>query len=124
MIEYINKSTTPLYTVNLTSKFISLQAFFLIWKTIGIRHTIAIILKFPAILLTPAFSFWIIGPYGKMHSKATSSQFIQEKFLIVSYFHSWINAAMTLAGAIITWTVVGKINQKDGEEEEIGMSIF
>ena len=68
------------------------------------------IINFPALILTPAFSFWIIGPYGKLHR--TSNQLDSSKKFLVSYFHSWINVALTLAGSIITWSVVGNINKK------------
>ena len=89
------------------------QAFVLIWKTAGLKKTIEMIINFPALILTPAFSFWIIGPYGKLHR--TSNQLDSSKKFLVSYFHSWINVALTVAGSIITWSVVGNINKKEDE---------
>ena len=89
------------------------QAFVLIWKTAGLKKTIEMIINFPALILTPAFSFWIIGPYGKLHR--TSNQLDSSKKFLVSYFHSWINVALTFAGSIITWSVVGNINKKEDE---------
>ena len=89
------------------------QAFVLIWKTAGLKKTIEMIMNFPALILTPAFSFWIIGPYGKLHR--TSNQLDSSKKFLVSYFHSWINVALTFAGSIITWSVVGNINKKEDE---------
>ena len=72
-------------------------------------------MNFPALILTPAFSFWIIGPYGKLHR--TSNQLDSSKKFLVSYFHSWINVALTFAGSIITWSVVGNINKKNENDE-------
>ena len=68
------------------------------------------IINFPALILTPAFSFWIIGPYGALHR--TSNQLDSTKKFLVSYFHSWINVALTVGGSIITWSVVGDITKK------------
>jgi hypothetical protein len=78
------------------------------------------IINFPALILTPAFSFWIIGPYGKLHR--TSNQLDSSKKFLVSYFHSWINVALTLAGSIITWSVVGNITKKEDEDEELDVN--
>ena len=68
------------------------------------------IINFPALILTPAFSFWIIGPYGALHR--TSNQVDSTKKFVVSYFHSWINVALTVGGSIITWSVIGHITKK------------
>ena len=96
------------------------QAFVLIWKTAGLKKTIEMIINFPALILTPAFSFWIIGPYGKLHR--TSNQLDSSKKFLVSYFHSWINVALTFAGSIITWSVVGNINKKENEDEVLDVN--
>ena len=72
-------------------------------------------MNFPALILTPAFSFWIIGPYGALHR--TSNQIDSTKKFVVSYFHSWINVALTVGGSIITWSVVGNINKKNENDE-------
>ena len=97
------------------------QAFVLIWKTAGLKKTIEMIINFPALILTPAFSFWIIGPYGKLHR--TSNQLDSSKKFLVSYFHSWINVALTVAGSIITWSVVGNINKKDKDVNQLLISL-
>jgi hypothetical protein len=94
-----------------------LFAFILIWKTAGLKKTIEMIINFPALILTPAFSFWIIGPYGKLHR--TSNQLDSSKKFLVSYFHSWINVALTVGGSIITWSVVSNITKKEYEELDV-----
>lgn len=96
------------------------QAFVLIWKTAGLKKTIEMIMNFPALILTPAFSFWIIGPYGKLHR--TSNQLDSSKKFLVSYFHSWINVGLTVAGSIITWSVVGNITKKEDEVLDVNQT--
>jgi hypothetical protein len=79
-------------------------------------------MNFPALILTPAFSFWIIGPYGALHR--TSNQLDSTKKFLVSYFHSWINVALTIGGSIITWSVVGNITRicRGSHKEELDVN--
>lgn len=84
-------------------------------------------MNFPALILTPAFSFWIIGPYGALHR--TSNQLDSTKKFLVSYFHSWINVALTVGGSIITWSVVSHITRicpqgQDCEELDVNQLLI
>ena len=79
-------------------------------------------MNYPALILTPAFSFWIIGPYGALHR--TSNQIDSTKKFLVSYFHSWINVALTVGGSIITWSVVGGITKEDDEDLDVNQLLI
>ena len=65
---------------------------------IGIKQTAKIITKYPAIFLTPVFSYWTIGPV-KSVSTVTSPKkcfSFKRQYLGVSYWHTWINTLITM----------------------------
>ena len=65
---------------------------------IGIKQTVKIITKYPAIFLTPVFSYWTIGPV-KSVSTVTSPKkcfSFKRQYLGVSYWHTWINTLITM----------------------------
>ena len=65
---------------------------------IGLKNAYTVFLKYPAIVLTPTFSFWTIGPIDNcMNSRCGYSGI---KSLRVSYFHTWVNIFITSAGSI------------------------
>ena len=72
------------------------QAFITMWSSIGIKKTIKIIGEFPAMILTPAFSYWVFGPIS---SYSTSNWCCGgNNKLGVSFFHTWINVGITILG--------------------------
>ena len=82
------------------------QAFITLWTSRGFKETITIIWQFPGILLTPVFSFWVIGPISKLRccvaertettTNSTNSCWGNKK-IGVSYVHTWINVVLTLS---------------------------
>ena len=64
----------------------------------GLKNASKVFVRYPAIVLTPTFSVWSIGPIGKpMNSRCGYSGI---KSLRVSYFHTWVNIFITSAGSI------------------------
>ena len=85
------------------------QEFITLWTSRGFKETITVIWQFPAIILTPAFSFWVIGPIGKLkcipkrsYTVETSTEretcWGKSKKIGISYLHTWINIGLTLSG--------------------------
>ena len=84
------------------------QEFITLWTSRGFKETITVIWQFPAIILTPAFSFWVIGPIGKLKCTAERSYTVEtsteietcwgkSKKIGISYLHTWINIGLTLS---------------------------
>ena len=63
-------------------------------KTIG---------RFPTIILTPLFSFWVIGPKGPYTFKTWCCGGSRE--IEVSFLHSWMNFFLTIFGHLIYFLV-------------------
>ena len=64
--------------------------------SIGIKKTLQIVIQFPALILTPAFSQWVIAP---IESYSFTNLFCGgSSRLGVSFLHTWINAGITLVG--------------------------
>jgi len=74
-------------------------AFISMWASIGFKKTIKTITQFPALILTPIFSYWVFGP---IESKSCSNLCCRENSRLgLSFFHTWINAGLTIVGQII-----------------------
>ena len=56
----------------------------------GFRRSVSIIWKFPALLITPVFSHWTMGPINSS-KQSCNFQICYGKKLGVSFFHTWIN---------------------------------
>ena len=69
------------------------------WASIGFKKTIKTITQFPALILTPMFSYWVFGP---IESTSCSNLCCRENSRLgLSFFHTWINAGLTIVGQII-----------------------
>ena len=67
--------------------------------TVGLKNAYKVFVKYPAIVLTPTFSVWTIGPINNsMNSRCECFGGI--KSLKVSYFYTWVNIFITSAGSI------------------------
>ena len=89
--------STLLYTFKTHTN--TFQAFISMWASIGFKKTIKTITQFPALILTPLFSYWVFGP---MESKSCSNLCCRENSRLgLSFFHTWINAGLTIVGQII-----------------------
>ena len=65
----------------------------------GCRRSVLIIWKFPAILITPVFSFWTMGPINSS-KQCCNFQICYGKKLGVSFFHTWINFLFSIIVSI------------------------
>ena len=69
------------------------------WASIGFKETIKTIIQFPALILTPMFSYWVFGP---IESKSCSNLCCRENSRLgLSFLYTWINAGLTIVGQII-----------------------
>ena len=79
------------------------------WTSIGFRKTLKTVVNFPAIILTPAFSYFVFGPI-KSFSCPTgcrgSNSRLGASFLRPSFLHTWINVGLTLLGQVIFVLIV------------------
>ena len=67
----------------------------------GFRRSVSIIWKFPALLITPVFSLWTMGPINSS-KQCCHWQIFKGKKLGVSYFHTWINFLFSIIVGIIS----------------------
>ena len=65
---------------------------------IGFKNAYKVFVKYPAIVLTPTFSVWTIGPIG--NSMISRCGYSGIKSIRVSYFHTWVNIFITCSGSI------------------------
>ena len=69
------------------------------WASIGFRKTLKTIVNFPAIILTPAFSYWVFGPVESFRCPTWCRG--GNSNLGVSFIHTWINVGLTVLGQVI-----------------------
>ena len=69
------------------------------WASIGFRRTLKTVANFPAIILTPAFSYWVFGPVEVFSCQSWCRG--GNSNLGVSFTHTWINVGLTVLGQII-----------------------
>merc|ERR1712223_1724192 len=69
---------------------------------LGIPKATATIIKFPAFVLTPAFTFWTFGPVA---STACCIYRKNEPKIHLSYRFTWINALLTscISGGLLVY---------------------
>ena len=87
--------------------------------SIGSIKTTKMILKFPAYLNTPMFSFWTMGLVTKNAccfcfccldcSDTTKKYYYNRRLIGVSFWYTWINALFTFGIAIGNETCLRKI---------------
>jgi len=65
--------------------------------SLGMRKAIKTVINFPAMILTPAFSYWVFGP---IESSSSCCKTTRTTRIGVSFLHSWINAVITIAGQV------------------------
>ena len=95
---------------NIPTYFIIFQAFLIFLFSIGPIKTIKMVLKFPAYLITPMFSFWTMGLVSKnlfcccfccFDCSDTAKKYHYNRRLIgVSFWYTWINAGISFGIAI------------------------
>merc|ERR1711971_403235 len=74
-------------------------AFVTMWTSLGFRKALRTATQYPAMIMTPAFSYWVFGPIeSSLKSTFCCSRTSR---LGVSFLHTWINAGVTILGQII-----------------------
>ena len=63
----------------------------MLFASIGLKKSFKVCWKYPALVLTPAFGTWTFGLSNYCPQNERNS-------INVSFFHTWINYAITLAG--------------------------
>ena len=72
----------------------------MLFVSIGLKKSFKVCWKYPALVLTPAFGTWTFGPVRRSQSLSNCCTTPNERISInVSFFHTWINYAITLAGS-------------------------
>ena len=69
-----------------------LQGLATFYLTLGLRKATSTLIIFPALLLTPVFSFWTFGPISSKHHCIYK---IKEPKIHLSYRLTWINTIFT-----------------------------
>ena len=72
----------------------------MLFASIGLKKSFKVCWKYPALVLTPVFGTWTFGPVRRSQSLSNCCTTPNERISInVSFFHTWINYAITLAGS-------------------------
>ena len=86
------------------------QAMAVFIKTCGFKNTAKLIWQYPAMLLTPIFSFWTMGP--KKTESTTKSCFgcytSNDMRIGVSFFYTFINIFITIIGNFVYQSISTK----------------
>ena len=80
------------------------------WASIGFQKTLKTVGNFPAIVLTPAFSYWVFGPVEVFSCPTWCGG--GNSRLGVSFLHTWINVGLTVLGQLIISILV--FNENEG----------
>ena len=68
-------------------------------SAVGLKRGFYVVLKFPALVLTPMFSFWTVGPSGT--STACCGRFnCSNNELKVSFRQTWVNVIISTFGCV------------------------
>ena len=68
-------------------------------SAVGLKRGFYVVLKFPALVLTPMFSFWTVGPSGT--STACCGRFnCHNNELKVSFRQTWVNVLISTIGCV------------------------
>ena len=68
---------------------------------VGFKKTFKIIINYPAMIITPMFSYWTFGPI-KQDLQSTSKKkccnnFVtKSQFIGISFWHTWINTILSI----------------------------
>ena len=73
------------------------------WASIGFQKTLKTVINFPAITLTPAFSYWVFGPVEAFSCQTWCRG--GNSRLGLSFLHSWINFIITVSGQLVFVTL-------------------
>ena len=82
------------------------------WREVGFRKTLKVLRSFPALILMPMVTVWVIGPTRKQ-CLVLERNGANGNMLVVSFLHTWINACIMLANQLLifflsSFPVIGK----------------
>ena len=69
------------------------------WASIGFRKSLKTIANFPAIILTPAFCYWVFAPIESFSCSTWCCR--GNSKLGVSFLHTWFNIGITVLGQVV-----------------------
>ena len=71
-------------------------------KTCGFKNTFKLVWQYPAMILTPIFTFWTMGPKKTASTKKSCCGYWSSNDLRigVSFFYSFLNCFMTVSGSL------------------------
>ena len=70
----------------------------MLFVSIGLKKSFRVCWKYPALVLTPAFGTRTFGPVQRSQCLSNCCPRNERNSINVSFFHTWINYAITLAG--------------------------
>ena len=70
------------------------------WRAEGFQKTLKVLRSFPALILMPVVTVWVIGPTRKQ-CLVLERNGANGNMLVVSFLHTWINACIMLANQVL-----------------------
>ena len=70
------------------------------WRAVGFRKTFKVLRSFPALILMPVVTVWVIGPTRKQ-CLVLERNGANGDMLVVSFLHTWINTCIILASQLL-----------------------
>ena len=70
------------------------------WRAVGFRKTLKVLRSFPALILMPMVTVWVIGPTRKQ-CLVLERNGANGNMLALSYLHTWINACVMLLSQLL-----------------------
>ena len=70
------------------------------WRAVGFRKTLKVLRSFPALILMPAVTVWVIGPTRKQ-CLVLERNGANGNMLVVSFLHTWINTCIMFASQLL-----------------------
>ena len=70
------------------------------WRAVGFRKTLKVLRSFPALILMPVVTVWVIGPTRKQ-CLVLERNGAKGNMLAVSFLHTWINTCIMLANQLL-----------------------
>ena len=78
------------------------QAMVVFIKTCGFKNTVKLVWQYPAMILTPIFSCWTMGPKktNSTNKSCCGCWSSNDMRIGVSYFYSFLNCFLTISGSL------------------------
>ena len=70
------------------------------WRAVGFRKTLKVLRSFPALILMPVVTVWVIGPTRKQ-CLVLERNGANGNMLVVSFLYTWINTCIILASQLL-----------------------